>query len=216
MPLTIACFTLAGLIAGLSTQAIARPVSYQGGWTVIAENDRQTSSLLFHYTPDPKFSVGLKTERDRTNNILFNGVQGTWLAKRWFTPNSQANLYFFGALGAAEGTGPNPFGTKAAGQIGVMADWETRRWFVSYRARAQDYGDLDASAMQAARLGWAPYEGDTGDLHSWLMVEVDHRPDAENAVDVTPLVRFFKGAALLELGYSLEDDEPMLNFQYRF
>lgn len=208
---TIVIFTLLPL-----TVAEARPVSYQGGWTAIGESDRQSSALWVHHTLNPKFSLGLRSEWDRDSDILFNGVQGTWLAKRWFAPDSQANLYFFGTAGVADGIDDNPLGSRAGGQIGVLADWETRRWFVSYRARAQDYGALDKSAMQAARLGWAPYEGDTGDLHTWLMVEVDQRPEQENPIDVTPLLRFFKGPALFEVGYSLKDEEPLINFQYRF
>ena len=70
--------------------------------------------------------------------------------------------------------------------------------------------------MHAARVGWAPYEGDTGDLHTWLMVEVDRREHLEEATTVTPLIRFFKGQALLEVGYNLSDSKPLLNFTYRF
>jgi hypothetical protein len=70
--------------------------------------------------------------------------------------------------------------------------------------------------MHAARVGWAPYEGDTGSLHTWLMVEIDHREQIKEDTTVTPLVRFFKGAALLELGYNLTDPSPLINFTYRF
>ena len=107
-------------------------------------------------------------------------------------------------------------GSELAGQAGVMADWETRRWFVGYRAAARDYGALDASAFHAAKVGVAPYLGDTGDLHTWLMVEVDQRPDAPEAVGVTPMVRFFKGETLLELGWSVSDAQPLFNLQHRF
>lgn len=200
----------------MATAAHARPVSYQGGWTLIAESDRQSSSALVHYTPDPAYSIGLRTEWDRVDDLLFTGVQGTWLAKRWFGENYQANLYFWGAGGVVDGVDGNPSDARAGAIIGVMADWETRRWYLGYRARANDYGSLDRSAMQGARIGWAAYEGDTGDLHTWLMLDVDHRPDAENPTDVTPLLRFFKGSALFEVGYSLRDNQPLINFQYRF
>ena len=207
---------IGSLVLTLPSIAMARPVSYQGGWTVFGETDRQMRSLWVHYTPDPKISIGMKSEWDDQNDILFNGFQGTWLAKRWFAPDSQANLYVFGSVGLADGVDSNPGGTRLGGQIGVLADWETRRWFLGYRARAQDFGALDQSVMQAGRIGWAPYEGKTGDLHTWVMLEVDHRPDNDIAVDTTPLLRFFKGPALFEIGYSLEDNEPLINFQYRF
>ena len=77
-------------------------------------------------------------------------------------------------------------------------------------------GAFGASFMQAARVGYAPYEGDTGDLHTWLMIEVDHRPENDEPVGVTPLVRFFKDAALFEIGWSVTDNQPLANFTYRF
>lgn len=195
--------------------AQARPVSYEGGWTVIAETDRQSSSTLVHYTPHHEWSLGLRTEWDRPSDTVFTGVQATHLIKRWFGSDSQANLYAYGALGVADGVDQNPMTAETAGLVGLMADWETRRWFLSYEARASDLG-AGVDAMQAARLGVAPYVGDFGDLHTWLMLEVDQRPESDEPVSVTPLVRFFKGPVLLELGYSPSQDEPFASFIYRF
>ena len=209
--------TIAAVVAfALAGPASARPVSYAGGWTVMEETDRGATSALIHYSPSAFYSLGMKADWDRRNDILFTGGQATWLAKRWFGENHQANLYFWGAAGVARGVDGNAGGEQLAGQMGVMADWETRRWFVGYRAAARDYGRLDASAFHAAKVGVAPYIGDTGDLHTWLMVEVDQRPDSRDPVGVTPMIRFFKGEALLEAGWSVTDDQPLFNFQYRF
>lgn len=206
----------AAMALAMPIAAQARPVSYEGGWTLIEETDRQSTALWVHYTPHPRYSIGYRGEWDRQGDILFNGVQATVLGHRWFGENYQANLYAFAGAGVAEGVGDNPLGQEAAGFAGVLADWETRRLFVSYKARAFEAGELDASFVQAARLGFAPYEGDMGDLHTWLMVEFDHRPDSDEPVDVTPLVRFFKGSLLVELGWSLESEEPLANLVYRF
>ena len=84
-----------------------------------------------------------------------------------------------------------------------MADWETRSLFTSYRARYLNAAHFGNQFMQAARVGFAPYEGDTGDLHTWLMVEIDHRPSDPDSVTATPLVRFFKGPLLVEAGYNI-------------
>jgi hypothetical protein len=48
------------------------------------------------------------------------------------------------------------------------------------------------------------------------MLEIDHRPQDEDAVTATPLVRLFKGPLLLEMGYNLTVNQPLLNFTYRF
>ena len=214
--MTRICAVFAALCMLVATQAEARPVSYEGGWTVIEETDRQSTSLWTHYTVSPALSIGWRTEWDRHDDLLLNGPQATYLAKRWFGENYQANIYLFGGAGVVHGVGANDADARAAGFVGILADWETRRLFVSYRARGLEGGN-DASAFyQAGRVGFAPYEGDTGDLHTWLMVEVDHRPENPDPVGVTPLVRFFKGAALLELGWSVTDDQPLANFTFRF
>ena len=211
MTLCAAAIALTGAAA-----AEARPVSYEGGWTAIQETDRQSTAAWIHYTPHPKWSLGWRTEWDRQDDILFNGAQATYLARRWFGEDSQGNLYLFGGAGVAEGLDDNPAGADAAGFAGLMADWETRRWFVSYEARYADFGNAGDGAMQAARLGVAPYVADFGELHTWLMVELDQRSANDEPVGVTPLVRFFKGPMLIELGYSVTDDEPLASFIYRF
>jgi hypothetical protein len=38
----------------------------------------------------------------------------------------------------------------------------------------------------------------------------------DERTSVTPLLRFFKGPALLEVGYNLSDPSPLFNFTYRF
>jgi hypothetical protein len=195
--------------------ADARPVSYEGGWTTIAQSDRMNTGLLIHYTPRFDYSIGLKTEWDRTDDLLFNGAQATWLAHRWFGQDYQANLYAFAGAGVAQGINDNDRGARGAGYAGIMADWETRRWFVSWMGRVSDMGE-GAHAMQSARVGVAPYIAGFGELHTWLMVEVDHHPEDATPVAVTPLVRFFQGPALLELGYTPAVNEAMFTFMYRF
>lgn len=203
-----------GLLACTAT-ADARPVSYEGGWTAIGETDRASSALWVHYTPHYEWSLGGRVEWMRDRDLVFTGAQATHLVHRRFRPDSQGNLYAFAGAGVAEGIDGNPRDAEAAGFVGVMADWETRRWFVSWEARLADFGE-GGEAMQAARVGWAPYEGDFGDLHTWFMLEVDQRPQRDEPVTVTPLVRFFKGPILLELGYTPADDEPFASFIYRF
>lgn len=208
--------TAAAVLAlSVISTAHARPVSYEGGWTAIEETNRQTTSLLVHYTPHYEWSVGLRSEWNRREDYVLHGAQATHLVNRWFGENYQGNLYAFAGAGVIDGVGPNPLGADAAAYVGVSADWETRRWFLSYTAQGLTAGEFGETAMQAARVGVAPYIGDTGDLHTWLMVEVDQR-ELDDRVGVTPMLRFFKGVALLEVGWSLTDDQPLANFTYRF
>jgi hypothetical protein len=199
----------------LTAEANARPVSYVGGWTIIETSNRQSTAALVHYTATPKLSVGGRAEWDRNADFMMAVVQPTWLAKRWFGRDFQANVYLTGGLGLAKGINSNPMGSDTAYFAGVMADWETRRHFLSYETRYLDAGHFGDNFMQAARVGWTPNEGDTGDLHTWLMVEVDHRPDARESVGVTPLIRFFKNALLVEIGYNITEHQPLANFTLR-
>lgn len=207
---------LGALALALGGQATARPVSYEGGWTLIEETDRQSTSLFVHYTLNPQLSLGLRSEWDRQNDVVLNTVQATWLVNRWFGEDYQANVYALGGAGLANGVGDNPASAGPAAYAGVLADWETRRWFTSYKARYTDGTTVNDQFVQAGRVGFAPYVANTGAIHTWLMVEVDHRPGNPEELGITPLVRLFKGGALLELGWSITDDQPLINFTYRF
>ena len=171
------------------------------------------SSLHVHYSPTATDSIGLYVEQNQEMDQTFTGLQYNRLVRRWNAPQSQGNLYLKLGAGAADpfGAGDADLGTFA----GIATDWETRRVFVSYDVRARDFGP-DESVSHAARLGVAPYVAEFGDLHTWAMVQVENTPEADNPVTVTPLLRLFKGPLLVEAGYTLEEDEFLLNWTWRF
>lgn len=69
--------------------------------------------------------------------------------------------------------------------------------------------------MQSARVGVAPYVGDYGDLHTWLMLEVEHNPEADDKFTLTPLVRLFKDVHLVEAGMG-DDGSVLFNWVIRY
>lgn len=211
--LMIICLT-ATIAAG--GKAWARPVSYPGGWTVMQMNDGDMSGLHLHYSPSINYSVGYKGEYWHDGDWQFHGAQLNILAKRWNMPQSQANFYIKNAVGIAH-SDKAQFDNQVniAGFSGVAVDWENRRFFTSYENRANFTGGIDDSYMQKIRLGVAPYIGDYGDLHTWAMVEVRHSPESKDPVTVTPLVRFFKGDYLAEIGVSSEK-KALFNLVKRF
>ena len=204
------------LLCAMPALAESRPVSYPTGWTTMAMNDADKNAVHVHYSPTFKYSVGYKGEYWREDEWSFHGIQVNYLAKRWNKKASQANVYFKNAIGLAIGdetqTGSHQ---QLAGFSAIAADWEDRRFFTSYEGRLTHAGDLDQFFMQKARLGVAPYIGNYGDLHTWLMLQVDHNPKSSNPVTWTPLVRFFKGVHLLEVGSNLQGD-ALLNWVVRF
>lgn len=200
--------------AAFMPMAQARPVSYPGGWTVMQMNNGDYSSLHAHYSPTAFDSVGLYAERNWAEDVQFTGLQYNRLLKRWNGPASQANTYL--KLGAGQ---VDPFGDTAGPEFGSFAafaaDWETRRWFTSYEIKGTDYAG-NQSVRHSARVGIAPYIGDYGDLHTWLMLQVDNHPEAAEPTTATPLIRFFKGVQMVELGYTLETEELLANWIIRF
>lgn len=177
-------------------------------------NNADFSSLHAHYSPTAKASIGYRGEWWRDEDWHFQGLQYNALLKRWNAPASQANIYFKSALGVrTDDSGPSDE-RSAAGFVGFSTDWEDRRWFVSYGNRAF-VSDQDNFFTQTARAGVAPYIGDYGDLHTWLMLQVEHKPEGEDSIKVTPLVRMFKGPFLIEAGAN-EDGEGLFNFIWRY
>lgn len=207
-------YLAAGLaLTALTAPASARPVSYAGGWTLMQENNGMYSSLHAHYSPTATDSVGLYVEQNWDIDTTFTGLQYNRLVKRWNAPASQGNVYFKLGAGAA-----SPFAggdADLASFAGLAADWETRRVFASYDVRARDFGP-DESVTHAARLGVAPYIAEFGALHTWAMVQVENSPEADESLTFTPLVRLFKGPLLIEAGYTVETEEFMLNWTWRF
>lgn len=201
------------IIVSLSGTVHARPVSYPGGWTFMQKSNGGYSSIHAHYSPTASDSIGMYIERNWQEDITFTGVQYNRLVKRWNGRKSQANFYVKAGVGQAQPFGKN--GAQIAGFTELAMDWETRRWFTEYRIRATDYAD-NQSIYHSGRLGIAPYIGNYGDLHTWLMVQVENHPESNKPTTTTPLVRLFKGVQMLELGYTIEHEEWLANWIVRF
>jgi len=136
------------------------------------------------------------------------------LLKRWNTPDSQANVWVTLGAGVMSQSGDNDYDNggmgnlnndaEAAATIGISADWETRRWYLSYENRfiASD----DSKFHQSARVGVAPYIGSYNGINTWLMVQVDHRPDEDESFAVTPFIRLYNQRIMGEIGISTRGD----------
>lgn len=204
-------FVIVALTLLISTAAQARPVSYPGGWTVMQKNDKDLNSLHIHKTINPKNSIGWKHEYSREDSINADFIQHNVLLKRWNAKGSQANLYLKSGLGVAYTDDE----TRAAAFTGLAADWENRRYFTSYENRFYTAGNLNKFVKHKARVGIAPYIGDFGDVHTWLMLQADYDAGDDDNFSMTPLVRLFQGTHMLEAGYNL-DDGALLNYVKRF
>lgn len=176
-------------------------------------NDQDRNAVELNYSPSAFYSVGVMHEYMRTNEYNVDEVTLNILAKRWNLPQSQANIFIKSGAGIAYDDDV----TEPAAFTGIELDWENRRLFTLYENRFFTAGDLEQYAKHTARVGVAPYIGDSGDLHTWIMLQADYMPGDDDGDDfsVTPMVRFFKGTNLLEAGYNL-DGAVMFNFTKQF
>ena len=204
------------IVCTFSIDVFSRPVSYPDGWTFMSMNDGFKNSTHIHYSPSAKYSIGYKGEYWREDEFQIHAIQFNNLLKRWNKKHSQANLYLRSGLGFLY-SDYQALNSEIEPVIftGVAADWETRRYFVSYENRFMKSIKIKRNFRQKSRVGIAPYIAGFGKLHAWLMLEVNHAPGDVEKFTVTPLIRLFKGPPLFETGYSSKGFLSF-NFVYRF
>ncbi|WP_199555881.1 hypothetical protein [Sandaracinobacteroides hominis] len=206
-------FLTAALCAVLAAApAVARPVSYPGGVTLMQELDPMMGSALLHYTPDRHYSVGGRYLRLREAEANLAGGQVTWLARRWNMPSAQANVYVTGMAGGAWRDGET---ARPGGFVEAQADWENRRVMLMGMARLTHADNLGTSDMQMARIGWAPYAGDYGDAHLWLFAQVMRDSAMQDEVQPAIVGRILYRTILVEAGVT-DRGGLILNSVFRF
>jgi len=203
------CLVLTSLAA---LPAPAKPLSYVGGTMVMQENDETGNTLTADYTFNPNFALGLYAKRDIVGKEFYTiGPQLNTLIKRWNLPAGQGNIFTMTGAGMArQGSNSQP-----AAWAGFLADYETRRVFLSYEPRLMYAGDIEKSFSQRAQVGFAPYLANYDQLNTWFLLRFDHRPAKDGQFAVTPMIRFFYKTIWLEAGYS-SNNHLMLNWTKQF
>lgn len=186
----------------VSTGAHSRPVTFPGGSMSMTEVDGSDLSTQIDHTRSRQDAIGAAALTEADGDRRSAGALVNVLLVRRNTANSQTNAYLIAGGGPSwvrrDGEGRD---TVSSGFVGAEADWETRRWFVGAAAKLSLIGD-DAELGWRARLGVAPYVADSGSLHTWTMIQVGRAAVPGRTVEVTPLVRLFKGDILAEAGLS--------------
>ena len=188
----------------VATHSMGRPISYVGGHTIMANSGPQSDGVYWHYTPNINYSLGLDYQRDKISDESFSSARLTYLINRKNTAKSQRNLYLKTGVGLNDSD--NHF-------YALTGDWETRRVFAGFSA-TQTSGIGYDMFEQTLKVGIAPYLGAYGDFHTWLMVETK-KNDMDDDRITYPVLRFFKGGALMEVGYHKKTDWN-LHLMYRF
>ena len=188
----------------VATHSMGRPISYVDGHTIMANSGPQSDGVYWHYTPNINYSLGLDYQRDKISDESFSSARLTYLINRKNTAKSQRNLYLKTGVGLNDSD--NHF-------YALTGDWETRRVFAGFSA-TQTSGIGYDMFEQTLKVGIAPYLGAYGDFHTWLMVETK-KNDMDDDRITYPVLRFFKGGALMEVGYHKKTDWN-LHLMYRF
>ena len=170
----------------------------------MAFSDQAKHSFYYHYSPTYKFSVGVEAVEIRQNGDEHSYLRLTYLLDRKNTQNSQRNLYLQ--------TGVDPVELDHY-FYGVLGDWETRRLFsgFGYKRVVDSKIDFEEKYVQ---FGVAPYLGDYGDLHTWIMVK-GKKNTLFGSSSTYPVLRLFKGNVFAEFGYSGQSQWD-IHLMYRF
>lgn len=188
----------------LSNNIEARPISYSGGSTLMGFSDNMMDSIYYHYSPTYKYSIGIESIQNKYFNENYSYVRFTYLLNRKNTQTSQRNLYFQSGL-SSKGL-DNYF-------YGVHGDWETRRWFLGFGLKEVESAYRNYSDKYY-QVGVAPYLGEYGDLHTWILIKTKVN-SLTNKTSTYPVLKFFKGNFLIELGYNSKTEWDT-HLMYRF
>ena len=198
---TIGVFTLA-------PAAMAKPIAFQDGWTVMAEYGTCTMrEAQVFYAPKYWWSAGGSyteiVDEDERFERRMPGVQLNYLVKRWNLPGAQANLFTWAGLASARGYDADGerFSGVAAQKLGGQADYETRSVYASFKTD-WFHSDRFTHRVDTLQLGIAPYEHDYEDLALWFLVQA-RRITGDvmgGKTEWVPMVRLFKGNFWVEAG----------------
>jgi hypothetical protein len=191
------------LVVAVAAPAIAKPIAFADGTTVMAEYGAGTmQELQIFYAPRFDYSVGgghVDFASDVDGQLEhINYARLNWLARRWNLDDAQANIFVWGGAGSATG---NRFdGTRLTGNAGLQVDYETRRIYASMKSDLQRSAEF-SDRIDTLQLGVAPYKHEYGRLATWFVFQARHYTgELHSGIETAALLRLFKDGAWIEAG----------------
>jgi hypothetical protein len=189
--------------ATAATPAMAKPIAFADGTTVMAEYGAGTmQELQIFYAPRFDYSLG-GGHVDFTSDVdghteHINYARLNWLAHRWNLDDAQANVFVWGGAGSATG---NRFdGVRVTGNAGAQVDYETRRVYASLKSDLQRSSEF-SDRIDTLQLGIAPYKHEYGGIATWFVFQARHYTgELHSGIETAALLRLFKGGAWIEAG----------------
>jgi hypothetical protein len=193
---------LGALALGLvATSLAAKPIAFADGSTVMLETGAGMQEAQAFHAPAYWWSAGggwLRLE-DGTGGVdrRIRYLRANLLVKRWNLPAAQANVFAWGGVGQASGSGFD--GHASTRNAGFQVDYETRRFYSALRSDLQE-SERFSHRIDTLQLGVAPYAHDYDDIATWLVLQGRHTSHLSDGIEPALLLRFFKGGTWVEIG----------------
>lgn len=175
----------------------AHPVIFKNGKVFWVSQTPSFNDIRFGVSQTSNWLIGGRILEDRKSNETFALINNNYLAKRWNSRNSQANIYLLSSVGV------NTRNSKSIGTFGVHGDWENRQLMVM---QMLEYYSHTSSWVSSSRFAYSPYTVDYSKMSTWLIAQyrIEYNNDQFSYMFI-PVVRFFKGNYLLEIGSNGDD-----------
>jgi len=184
----------------------AHPVIFKNGKVFWVSQTPSFNDIRFGVSQTSNWLIGGRILEDRKSNETFALINNNYLAKRWNSRNSQANIYLLSSVGV------NTKNSKSMGTFGVHGDWENRQLMVM---QMLEYYSHTSSWVSSSRLAYSPYTVDYSKMSTWLIAEYQVEYNDNNlSYMFIPIVRLFKNNYLFEIGSN--GDNSFLSFMIHF
>jgi hypothetical protein len=211
------CFAL------LSSQlATAGPMGFDGSFMSMGDFNNNWRETFVNYAVTPRDAFGVSAtymrSDDKSKARTLEEFTYTRLLHRWNLPNSQANLWFVGGIGALQGedklAGKNDDFDKVMVTPGVQFDYETTRVYAAANYRFYRASDINHD-YSSVRAGFSFYEPEYDGTQPWFVLEARNMNGLSDKIEVTPMLRLINKRFFVEAGMNT-DYKPRFNFMVIF
>jgi hypothetical protein len=211
--LSVACF----LVFYSTLTYAAALMGFEDSYMLMTETGEYNQEVMFNYAPSVKHAFGIEIMRmspRHQNATTMTGINYTGLIKRWNLPAAQANIWFMGSVGEANGMF-NGFSYSPSLQF----DYETTRLYFLAKARMIRAPDMNNDTV-AIQGGFSFYETSFDETQPWFVLEAKTTRNYDPSMQITPAIRLINKSYFLELGVTNPFDKneraPRLNLMFTY
>ena len=175
----------------------AHPVIFKNGKVFWLTQNPSFNDIRFGVSKTSNWLIGGRLLEDKKTDEAFALINNNFLAKRWNSRNSQANLYLLTSVGL------NTKNSEPMGSLGIHGDWENRQIMIM---QMLEYYTHNSSIVATSRIAYSPIAVDYSKLSTWLIAHyrVEYK-DQKYSYMLIPVVRLFKKNYLFEFGFNGDD-----------